>query len=298
MDDSRNNIYARWISGDISPQEIEELKDSGELSDLESIIAGADELTLPELDLEGVYTRVKEQSKAKTKIIPLYRRLAQIAAILIGVISIYLISQLSSPMTVIEAPYGESLSLTLPDQSTVELNDGSSVSYDESGFTDERVLVLRGEATFEVTSGQSFQVRTDQGTVEVLGTQFNVRSWGNGYEVECYEGSVKVSSGSDQVVIEAQQSAVKTGDGLSIGSIDHTSPFWSEGLSKFDQEPIQLVLDEMERQFDVVIDYSGENKTFNGAFSHRDLDSALSAVCLPLGLTFQIDQEAATVFIR
>ena len=298
MNDSRNNIYARWVSGDLNPEELNQLRVSGELYELDSIVNAADEFILPEIDLDNIYPQVIAKSKASPKRVPMYRRLTGVAAIIVGLISIYVISQLGTNQVLVEAPYGETITHRLPDNSTVLINDGSLIRYDNSEFMKNRIIELEGEALFKVATGSSFQVQTKNGSVEVLGTIFNVKSWQRSYQVDCYEGVVQVSNASKSIVLRAQESVQLRGSALQKVSIEHSEPFWSRGISIFDKESIYMVLEELERQFNVIIDYNGENKTFNGAFSHKDLDSALQAVCLPLGLTFQIDPETRNVLIE
>lgn len=72
---------------------------------------------------------------------------------------------------------GENANVTLPDGSTVKLNEQSTLSYPEYFFGKRRRPVkLIGEAYFEVTSDASkpFTVETEVGTVEVVGTAFNL----------------------------------------------------------------------------------------------------------------------------
>ena len=49
-----------------------------------------------------------------------------------------------------------------------------------------------GEGFFSVQKGSRFKVVSQQGIVEVLGTQFNILSRKGTYEVACVEGKVKV----------------------------------------------------------------------------------------------------------
>ncbi|WP_295940282.1 FecR family protein [uncultured Alistipes sp.] len=87
--------------------------------------------------------------------------------------------------------------LVLPDGSQVWINSGSNISYNDD-FSQERFVTLDGEAFFAVAgdAGKPFRVRTEKLTVEVLGTQFNVRSRGEDpfSEVILSSGSVQVTT--------------------------------------------------------------------------------------------------------
>jgi ferric-dicitrate binding protein FerR (iron transport regulator) len=93
--------------------------------------------------------------------------------------------------------YGQTRTVTLPDQSTVVLNGNSSIHLVNNWGTDRpRTVRLEGEAFFSVVhtrSHQPFVVRTsDQFAVQVLGTQFNVSSRQSGTRVILKEGRIEL----------------------------------------------------------------------------------------------------------
>lgn len=302
MDDSKNNIYARWLAGDISEVEMDALRQSGELSELESILAATDALTLVPYDQDRAYQRIVNNRKPNTResIIPLMaNKWAALAAVLVGVLSYFLLSQNASEIIKHEAPIGAMVTIPLPDESTIILNDGSMISYDMTSYEEQRTIDLKGEASFDVESGSPFRVETTGGTVEVLGTQFNVRTWDGAFVVECYEGSVRVTAPRSSLVLRPQESAVLRSDGqLELRAIDHTQPYWQVGISRFDSASVQDVFEEFMRQYDVEIIYQGRNKIFNGAFTHDSLETALREICRPLDLSYQIDPNKKRIVIQ
>jgi ferric-dicitrate binding protein FerR (iron transport regulator) len=100
----------------------------------------------------------------------------------------------SDPMIEHRTPYGSQLTVVLPDSTVVELNANSRISYREG---EPRKVWLDGEAFFQVrkkpATGANFQVVTDDLTVEVLGTAFNVVEKVGQTEVVLEEGSVKLN---------------------------------------------------------------------------------------------------------
>src|SRR3546814_14192476 len=66
--------------------------------------------------------------------------------------------------------------LTLSDGTKVWLHSASTLKYPSQFAASERIVNLEGEAYFEVSKGVQFKVLRHGQTVEVLGTQFNVRS--------------------------------------------------------------------------------------------------------------------------
>lgn len=92
--------------------------------------------------------------------------------------------------------------ISLPDGSKVTLNEGSTLTYDETLGTDTRNVVLSGEAFFDIyhDASRPFMVHTGKFTTTVLGTQFNVRAYEQDYEitVTVKEGKVKVDDDQNQ----------------------------------------------------------------------------------------------------
>ena len=104
--------------------------------------------------------------------------------------------------------FGEVMDVELEDGTHVHLNANSQlVVYNTilTGF--QREVDLQGEAFFEVNKksedGQSvtFTVNTSKSSLEVLGTQFNVNTWGEATEVVLTEGMVKVKADFSRVPI-------------------------------------------------------------------------------------------------
>jgi len=97
----------------------------------------------------------------------------------------------------IATPYAETKTITLPDESVVELNAASQISYDTDWCeTCDREVMLTGEAYFKVTkkerTGQKFRVVTADLTVEVLGTAFDVNTLHEQTQVFLEEGEIKL----------------------------------------------------------------------------------------------------------
>ena len=109
-------------------------------------------------------------------------------------------------------PKGGNYQLTLSDGTEVWLNANSSIKYPVA-FTDStREVFLEGEAFFDVQhNGKSFFVNTQETTIRVLGTSFNVSA----YSDELYnattlvEGSVKIStSNMEKVIVPNEQARI------------------------------------------------------------------------------------------
>jgi ferric-dicitrate binding protein FerR (iron transport regulator) len=188
---------------------------------------------------------------------------------------------------------GSTHTVILPDESTVKLNAGSSLSYRRWKFSENRKVSLQGEAFFDVKPAGSFTVVTDSKTIEVLGTSFNVYSRENSFRVQCVTGKVKVFITDGNTMVLSPGEAVKTRSGndqseiYTVDTIKAAS--WTRGEFWYDAEPLSSVLEEIERQFNITIESSGNTeRQYTGYFKNNHLETALENVCLPMSLHFEI----------
>jgi ferric-dicitrate binding protein FerR (iron transport regulator) len=190
--------------------------------------------------------------------------------------------------------------ITLPDESTVIVNADSKLSFDEKNWDNQREIRLSGEAFFNVKKGSQFIVETDYGTVEVLGTSFNVYARDNNFNVVCETGKVGVNT-SNEITILMPNQGVKITNGvhqLNENLNKKASRInWMSGIYLYDEAPFVEVINELERQLDVTIkvDPSLIDESFTGSFDKKDLDTALSEVFWPLGLKYKIDGKSIIV---
>ena len=187
---------------------------------------------------------------------------------------------------------GETQDYALPDGSKASLNAGSSLSYEASTFSDKRHLKLSGEAFFEVQKGSPFQVETEMGSVEVLGTSFNVNTHDGQFNVMCYSGRVQVHAGLARQILEPGQSAKLLDGMLAVSRFEPSSAAgWRQGHFDYQNAQLGLVFAEMERQFDISIEAPDSilQRRYTGFFERNSLDSALYMVCWPMQLTSEKD---------
>ena len=164
---------------------------------------------------------------------------------------------------VVRVPYGETLSLVLPDGSAVELDGGSTLRYGPFEGADIRRVHLEGEAFFSVVEGERpFVVETFNAHVTVLGTRFNVRAWATDVEeatvVTLTSGRVEVvpqTSEAAPVVLAPGQTSVVRGDTTSAPVAARFSRVlaWRSGGLHFADQPLGSVAAALERRFDVEI---------------------------------------------
>lgn len=296
----KETLYARWISGDIDADELEFLRKEGVIDDLNQIVNTTDQWAMPKFDTASAYAKYKNRyPQQKPKLVQLnWKWLASVAAMLVVAISVWTL-YLNNQETRISAEDGRNELVSLDDGTQIIVNDGSTVNYQLKDWATLRRVNLTGEAYFDVESGIAFDVMTGNGTVKVLGTQFNVRAWGKNLYVECYEGRVQIEANGQEVVLEQSQSInVVEGAMRDKQSITNVSPLWRDNSSRFFEEQANVVFTEIERQFDVTVNAPLINRNFSGIFKHDTLDNALHRICKPLGLSYTISKDTKEVLIK
>lgn len=195
---------------------------------------------------------------------------------------------------VVQTQLAEHTEHRLPDGTTVFLNADSKISYNEKNFKEDRILSLTGEAFFDVESGSSFKVKAGQGTVEVLGTEFNVKNRDGNFLVDCFEGRVSVKHRKyiKEIFLDESQSWSLDGGESSEKFVNNPADrlAWNKGRFVFRSAEMSSVFRELERQYEVDVNYapSGTSDLFTGHFSAGDLDQALKQICWPKKLTYKI----------
>lgn len=131
-----------------------------------------------------------------------FRLIGGIAASLaiVAFLSYFLVNY--SPKTVIETGFAEKKEIVLPDGSLVIINSNSEISY-SGNWEDQsiREVWMEGEAYFDIkqvagknSSSKSFIVNSDNLSVQVLGTTFNVGDRRGETKVTLFSGKVKLEN--------------------------------------------------------------------------------------------------------
>jgi len=183
-----------------------------------------------------------------------------------------------SAMNEIVVPFGKKSQLILEDGTKVWLNAGTRMAFPTAFTGKKREVFLEGEAYFEVAHNQKlpFIVNTDEITIKVLGTRFNLSAYktDNLIETLLIEGKVSISERSvwgfysNETILTPNQTASFNQDDHSI-SVQNDPDVelaiaWTQGWFKFSQQSIDNVISKLERYYNVRF-------VFDHKFSASDL---------------------------
>ncbi len=295
-----DTFLSRWLNNQLNDSELDEFKNHPDYALYQRIAMKSEELVVPKYNKEKLYSRVQKEisEPIKGKVRNLYTKLSIGVAASIAIL--FTVFQLFNSGTTYTTNYGEQMAVNLPDGSEVLLNSKSEISFNESTWSTNRMIELKGEAFFKVQKGSDFVVSTDKGSVTVLGTQFNVTTNDDLIEVSCYEGKVKVDS-EKKVIFLTQGKAYRNINGISEEwEFKDNEPTWKNGESSFVSIPLKYVVEAIENQYSVQIDASkinSENK-FTGAFTHESLHIALETVFQPLKIKATIVDKSRITLVK
>jgi hypothetical protein len=204
----------------------------------------------------------------------------------------------------ISTPRGGQYQLVLPDGSKVCLNSASSLSFPTRFTGKTREVTITGEAYFEVTKNAQmpFRVKSDNTTVEVLGTHFNIMAYNDEAEMKTtlLEGSVKISNGTASGILKPGQQAVlnKAGRLKVLSDVDVDDEIaWKDGIFQFRDAGIDAIMRQAARWYDVEVTYEGKipQREFTGRISRNVKASELMNMLGYAGVKFNIEDKRITI---
>ena len=269
---------AKWLNNELEGEELKAFEASEDFAVYQKIKQYSGELTTPAFDDDKMLQTILQRKKNKT--ISIQKVLLRIAAVLIVGFGITIAVKNFANFTEFSAN-GATTAFLLPDDSSVLLNAGSSVEYKKWNWNNERKLKLDGEAFFKVAKGKKFEVATELGNVTVLGTQFNVKNRNKRFDISCYEGKVQVNYQNQQVILtKGMMISFENGTQIYAGETDKLEPEWLKKEVNFSKENLQAILDEINRQYNIEIEYKGKptKQAFSGTIPMNNLDVALEII--------------------
>jgi ferric-dicitrate binding protein FerR (iron transport regulator) len=227
--------------------------------------------------------------------------------VIIAVVStVIIVSNLGQPI-IYQTANKEQQNITLEDGSVVALNAGTILSVESDFNSEKRIVSLQGEAYFNVAkNNKPFIVKTKNGHVQVVGTEFNIKSRKELMVVAVNEGIVRVSSttapkDSSLMLTKGQMTYCSRG-GYPVAQKPFStteSPDWLHSKIDLNEERLANVFEEIERRFDVNIKYeshSVDSVRISGLFNTTNLDSLMQSLCILLDKDFKHDDNEVHIY--
>jgi ferric-dicitrate binding protein FerR (iron transport regulator) len=184
--------------------------------------------------------------------------------------------------------YGEILKIKLQDGSDVILNSNSSLSYYKN---ESRKVWLTGEAFFQidkkVTTNAKFWVLTNDLSVEVYGTSFNVNTKKEKTAVFLEEGNVwlKLKNGGDKKMIPGNYISYSADKRAILEDKNIFNPTiktsWKDGSLIFENLSLENAMEKIEETYGYSIvfkDNNSKNVLITGAVPNTNIDICIKAI--------------------
>ena len=290
----KDYLIEKWLANDLSESEQQAFEQLEDYDFLTEIIDSAQYFKASEFSGPPPFEVLEDRltSEAPVRQINWIKPLLRLTGAIVVGLGIYFLFFFSN-LTQVTTLASQKTTIELPDASTVTLNAASALSYNKKRWNLNREVNLDGEAYFKVAKGKVFDVITDDGVVTVVGTQFSVKQRQDYFEVKCYEGIVRVTTPDET-------EELKAGDGYRLyqgqsskRSVTYQAPQWIKEVSDFRAVPFKEVIAELERQYNVQVDYDGvdPNRLFTGGFVHNNLENALRSITEPQELIYTLESD-------
>lgn len=197
-------------------------------------------------------------------------------------------------------PIGKDYKITLSDGTEVWLNSATTLQFPFRFTGKAREIIIKGEAYLKVAqrSKQPFLVHTQHGTVQVLGTSFNINDYDSGVvRIALVEGAVRFKAGDKDVTIKPGLEAVYTlHKGIRLQAFDEEDVLaWRSGRYYFYDATLEEIISVLPRWYgiSVVIDNPSLGKErFTGMMDrNKPVHKFLDALAKTMKITYRLDKD-------
>lgn len=217
--------------------------------------------------LEEVKNTIRQLENRK-KHVRMRRVLLGSAAVIIPVLLLlgsYFYIDLNVKVIEVATSSNQQTKCTLPDGTTILLNSCTKITYPSKFKDSTRVVTLEGEAYFTVTrdAAKPFIVKTNDLSVKVLGTKFNISAYPTNDRAIATLNSgkiqVDVQSGKadNRYILKPNQEIVfnKIDHSVLINTVTDKNIYWKDGSLLFQDASFNDIVNTIERRYGVTIDY-------------------------------------------
>jgi transmembrane sensor len=279
------NFWEFWIANNPDKEElVNKARDLVLGVSFDTDFVGAGKVALEWNKLEAKIQAKKFKPKRKVRFLKQF----SVAASLLLLISVGFYFMNNNSKITHKTNYGEILNIKLQDGSDVTLNSNSSLSYYNN---ESRKVWLSGEAFFQVdkkvVTNAKFWVFTNDLSVEVYGTSFNVNTKKKKTDVFLEEGSIwlKLKNGIDKKMIPGNYISYssKKNEILEDKNIFNpvTKTSWKDGSLLFENLSLEKAMEKIEESYGFTIVFKedkSKNILITGAVPITNIDICIKAI--------------------
>ena len=292
MTDEERSKIADWVKGSAT-----------NLKDYMALRRMYDKILVSEIDAEGgVRTSKNKWRRRLLAGISIAASVAVLAGLFLHRTNVQSESGQFNIHTV-TSPVGQQTHTILSDGTQVWLNSNSVMEVVDMSCSERRIR-LQGEAYLDVARDESrpFSVETEKMVVTVLGTEFDVNSYGKIHSVVLVNGKVKVTDTQEGTSLELNpghrfEFDTETGE-KNVMEVD-TENFvsWTNGYLKFESVPLKQLILQLQDFYGIataVAEDVDDSLLVSGKLELRKgIDKALESLCLISSVTYDWTSEDA-----
>lgn len=185
----------------------------------------------------------------------------------------------------IVVPRGNRMKITLPDSTSIWLNNETKFRYASNFSSTNRQVELSGEAYFDVyhDSAHPFTVKIGEKQIKVYGTRFSVNAYPEDQFIETSLISGSVVFENDTEINGKTEFKIEPGNSLYYNKQSKTVEnkkiqssfyeYWEKGMYSFKDERFETLAIKLKRIFNVEVVFEDEflkNKTYTGTININD----------------------------
>ncbi|TYA81913.1 FecR family protein, partial [Seonamhaeicola marinus] len=201
-------------------------------------------------------------------------------------------------------PRGGQFLVNLSDGTKVWLNSDSQLKYPTNFIEGETrtVELVYGEAYFDVSpstinNGTKFKVLNNHQTIEVLGTEFNIKAYKEDTHIltTLVEGKVMVTNHTNSTVLKPNQQSIITPNNnkIIVNTINvYNEISWKDGVFSFKNKPLKEIMMVLSRWYNVDVNFKNKNiehELFGGSFDKtQNIEEILTMIQNATNMSFII----------
>ncbi|MCK0130843.1 DUF4974 domain-containing protein [Flavobacteriaceae bacterium F08102] len=208
-------------------------------------------------------------------------------------------------------PRGGQFYMQMDDGTKVWLNSESKIKYPVNFIPGQTRMVelIYGEAYFDVSestkhNGDAFALKTNEQTITVLGTEFNVKAYRDETEIltTLVKGSIEVGNSIENELLQpGQQSKLSQSDNtFKVYAVQVDDEIaWRDGMFSFINKPLKDIMKVLSRWYDLdiaIADPDIENIGFTGVLNKKQsIVNILEAIQSTNNMKYQFNNKSLII---